>query len=95
MDRNDQNTSGENGPSLQFPTRDFLKGFRRIDLIKYCTSIGMKKVWVNKETLIDRMMEKSRQTILEEEENDDVVDENVRLLSTINEAYCCYQQEIK
>ncbi|KAK3889701.1 hypothetical protein Pcinc_006267 [Petrolisthes cinctipes] len=44
-------------PSLQYPTREFLNtNFHKSDLQKRCRELGLTKVWVNKEQLIDMIM---------------------------------------
>ena len=51
----------ENTVSLENPTWEFLhSNFRKAELQKHCRDIGITKVWVTKEKLIDMIIEKSR-----------------------------------
>lgn len=43
--------------SLQFPTREYLHNFHKADLQKRCRELGITKVWVNKEQLIDMILD--------------------------------------
>ena len=53
--------SSENPPSLDNPTWEFLhSNYRKTDLQKHCREIGITKVFVTKEKLIDQIMEKHR-----------------------------------
>ena len=50
-----------NAVTLENPTWDFLhNNFRKSELQKHCRDIGITKVWVTKEKLIDQIMEKYR-----------------------------------
>ena len=54
-------SSINNTVSLENPTWDFLhSNFRKAELQKHCRDIGITKVWVTKEKLIDLIMEKHR-----------------------------------
>ena len=54
-------SSTNNTVSLENPTWDFLhSNFRKAELQKRCLDIGITKVWVTKEKLIDLIMEKHR-----------------------------------
>ena len=51
----------ENTVSLENPTWEFLhSNFRKSELQKHCRDIGINKVWVTKEKLIDMIIEKSQ-----------------------------------
>lgn len=53
--------SPNNTPSLENPTWDFLyTNFRKIDLQKHCREIGIKRVYVTKDKLVDMIIEKHR-----------------------------------
>ena len=48
-----------NNASLDNPTWEYLhRNFKRTELQKHCRDIGIKKVWVTKEKLIDMILEK-------------------------------------
>ena len=50
----------DNGPSLQNPTWDFLfNNFKKVDLQKHCLDLGLRKIWVTKDKLVDMIMAKS------------------------------------
>lgn len=44
-------------PSLQFPTREFLdKNFHKVDLQNRCRELGLTKIWVTKDQLIEMIV---------------------------------------
>ena len=53
-------TSDAHQPSLSNPTKFFLKSLTKIELQKHGREIGVQKVWMSKENLIDMIMEKSQ-----------------------------------
>ena len=51
----------ENAPSLENPTREYLLShFKKTELQKRCLELGITKVWVTKEMLVEMIMEKHR-----------------------------------
>ena len=52
-------TSTDSGPSLQNPTWQYLhENFTKIQLQKHCRELGLTKIWVLKEKLINMIMER-------------------------------------
>ena len=45
-------------PPPQLPTREYLDQFTKTDLQKRCRELGLTKVWVNKNELIDMILNK-------------------------------------
>ena len=51
--------------SLENPTREFLHtNFKKEDLQKHCRDLGFSRVWVNKDKLIDMILENHRNSEL-------------------------------
>lgn len=71
----DQSTSNPVSElSLQCPTWEFLhSNFTKVELQKHCRELGLNKIWVTKEKLIDMIIEKSEGNrpirVLDDEEN--------------------------
>ena len=58
-------------PSLKNPTRDFLqKNCTKVQLQKHLQDLGMKNVWTTKAELIDRLLEKHRESTMNNVVND-------------------------
>lgn len=58
--------------SLNNPTWEFLhSNYRKAELQKHCREIGITKVWVTKEKLIDMIMEKHQSSRPINSENND------------------------
>ena len=54
---------GNRSPSLENPTREFLfDNFTVSELRKYCRQLGLTKVWVNKDTLVNMILRSTRCT---------------------------------
>ena len=49
-------------PSPQLPTREYLDKIHKADLQKRCRELGITKVWVNKNELIDMILNKIQQS---------------------------------
>ena len=57
--------------SLNNPTWEYLhSNFRKAELQKHCRDLGMTKVWVTKEKLIDMIMEKRRSSQADAQEQE-------------------------
>lgn len=57
---------GSNGPSLLNPTWNYLhENFTKIELQKQCRELGLTKIWVTKEKLIDMIMEKHQSSSID------------------------------
>ena len=54
-------TTNASIPSLENPTREFLNAnYKKEDLQKHCRDLGFSRVWVNKDQLIDMILENHR-----------------------------------
>ena len=63
----------DTGLSLQNPTWDYLhRNFKKVELQKHCRDLGLTKIWVTKEKLIDMIIEKTKPP---SQDNEQVVNE--------------------
>lgn len=57
-----QNNQPRQEPSLELPTREFLESLIKVDLQKRCRELGITKIWVNKDQLIDTLLKHAQST---------------------------------
>ncbi|KAK4307059.1 hypothetical protein Pmani_021151 [Petrolisthes manimaculis] len=51
------NSQPDQEPSIMFPTREFLNSCNKTDLQNRCKELGITKIWVNKDQLIDMILQ--------------------------------------
>ena len=78
-------TTNASTPSLENPTREFLHAnYKKEDLQKHCRDLDFSRVWVNKDKLIDMILENHRnselsvpESIVQTEESTELVENDV------------------
>ena len=69
-----------NAVSLENPTHEYLlRNFNKLQLQKHCRDIGITKVWVTKEKLVELIMEKHRSTRPDTSENHPQENQNTEI----------------
>ena len=73
-----------NAISLENPTHDYLlRNFTKVQLQKHCREIGITKVYVNKEILVELIMEKHRSARPDPLEGSTQVSENSEISTSM------------
>ena len=78
-------TTNASIPSIERPTREFLHAnYKKEDLQKHCRDLGFSRVWVNKDKLIDMILENHRiserpvpESIVQSEESTELHEKDV------------------
>ena len=70
-------SNAEREPSLSNPTWEYLnEKFKKTQLQKICMDMGITKVWVNKNELINKMLEKHQSSTAANENNEESINPN-------------------